>query len=88
MVNFFSISIFPNVKISLLIFIYDNKFFMFYNAPMFLVKSAFCIKFMASFVLIKLIMKRESEPLMFKIAISLRFIDIINKSCHLLQTFG
>ena len=31
-------------------------FFMIYNVPLFSVKSAFCIKFMAQFLLINLIM--------------------------------
>ena len=44
--------------------------------------------FVASVLLIKLIIQRELEPLMFKIAISLRLIDIINKSLHLLKIFG
>ena len=52
---------------------------MFYDVPLFSVKSAFCINFIASVLLIKLIMQQQSEPLMFKISISLRFIDIINK---------
>ena len=51
--------------------------FMFYNGPLFSVKSALCIKFMASFLLIPLIIQQELEPLMFKTAISLRFIGII-----------
>ena len=75
---FFSISISPNLKIYLPIFKYDNQFFMFYNVPLFSVKSAICIKFMASFLLIRLIIL--SALLMFKIAISVRLIDIINKS--------
>ena len=44
--------------------------------------------FMAFFLLIKLIMQQLSELLMFEIAILLRFMEIINKSWHLLQTFG
>ena len=32
--------------------------------------------------------EQKSALLMFEIAKSLRFIDIINKSWHLLQTFG
>ena len=52
---FFSISILAKVKISLPIFICENKLFMFY-VPLF------------------------SEPLMFKLAISLTFIQIVNKS--------
>ena len=36
MVKFiFSISTLPNVKISLLTYIYENKLFMFYNVPFF-----------------------------------------------------
>ena len=33
-------------------------------------------------------MQQQSEPLMFKIAISLSFIDKLNKSWHLLHTYG
>ena len=70
-------------------FIYENNSFVFYNAPLFLVKSAFFVKFIASFLLIKLIIQRLSDPLvMFEMEISLRFTDIINESWHLLQTFG
>ena len=58
---------------------------MFYNVPIFPVKSAFYIEFIASLLLIKLIIQRYSEPLIFKIAILLRFIDIISKSLHLLH---
>ena len=43
---------------------------------------------MAAFLLNKLIIQQQLEPLMHKIAILLRFIDIINKSGHLLKTFG
>ena len=50
------IYIFFNFNIeSLPIFIYENKLFMFYNVPLFSDKLAFCIKFKASFLLIKLI---------------------------------
>ena len=66
------ISMFPNVKVSLPSFIYENKFFMLYNVPRFSVKSAFFIRFIGSFFVIKLIIHRQSEPL--------RSIDIINKS--------
>ena len=51
---------------------------MLYNVPLFSAKSAFCITFMASILLIKQKIQRLSEPLMFKITISQRFIDIIN----------
>ena len=40
---------------------------MFYNVPLFLVKSAFCNKFVTSFFLTKLIAQRLSETLVFKI---------------------
>ena len=46
----------------------------------FSVKSAFQNKFMASLLLIPLIIQQESTPFMFKTAISSRFVDIINKS--------
>ena len=52
---FFSISISPNVKTSLPIFTFENKVFMFYNAPLLSVKSTLCVRFIASFLLIKLI---------------------------------
>ena len=45
--SIFSISILSNVKISLPIFRYENKFVMFY-VLLFSVKSAFCINFIAS----------------------------------------
>ena len=48
---FFSISISPNVRIYLTIF-------MFYSVMLFLVKLVFCIKFMVSLLLIPLIMQR------------------------------
>ena len=50
--------------------------FMLYNVPLSSVQSAFWIKFISSFSLIKLTIQRKSEPLMFKIAILLRFTDI------------
>ena len=56
--SFFSISILTNVKISLPIFIYENNFFMFYNVPLFSVKSAFCNTLIAWFLLIKLIIQQ------------------------------
>ena len=43
---------------------------------------------MASFLLIPLIIKQWAVPLMSKIAMTVRFMDIINKSWHLLQKFG
>ena len=58
---------------------------MFY-VPLFSVKSIFYIKFMASLLLISLIIQRQL--LMLKIGISLGFIDIINKSWNPLQAFG
>ena len=61
---------------------------MFYNIPDFLVKLALFNKFMASFLLIPLIIQPKSQCLMFKIAISLNFRDIIEKSWHPFQTFG
>ena len=48
---FFSISISPNVRIYLTIF-------MFYSVMLFFVKLVFCIKFMVSLLLIPLIMQR------------------------------
>ena len=54
-------------------------FYKFYNI-LFSVKSVFCIKFLAGLLLIPLIMQQQSAFLMFKIAISLKFIDINNKS--------
>ena len=65
------------------IFVYafmKNIFFLIDNVSLFSIRSAFCNKFMASFLLIELKIQRYSESLMFKIAILLRFIDIINKS--------
>ena len=56
--SFFSISILTNVKISLPIFIYENNFFMFYNVPLFSVKSSFCNTLIAWFLLIKLIIQQ------------------------------
>ena len=56
--SFFSISILTKVKISLPIFIYENNFFMFYNVPLFSVKSAFCNTLIAWFLLIKLIIQQ------------------------------
>ena len=53
---------------------------MFCNIPHFSVKAAFRIKFMASFLLIKLIIQRQSETLIFKSAISLTLIEIFTKS--------
>ena len=52
-------------------------YFLIYSVSFSLVKSALCNKFMVSF----------SEPLMFKIAILLKLMDMINKSWHLSQTF-
>ena len=78
-INFFLISILPNVKISLPIFVYENIFFMFY-VWLLLVKSAFWITIKASFLLIKLMIQQKSEPLMLKTAISLRLINISSKS--------
>ena len=40
----------------------------------------FVNKFTASLLLLKLINQRQSQPLMLKIVISLRFTNIINKS--------
>ena len=45
----------PDVKISEHIFIYENNFFMFCNVTLFSVKPSFFISFVASFLLIKLI---------------------------------
>ena len=59
------------------IYIYIDLFI--YNVPLFSDKSAFYNKFIASFLLIKLTTQQKSEPLMLKIAISLRFTEIINK---------
>ena len=50
---------------------------MFYNVPLFSLKLEFCRKLTASLLLILLIIQRESTPQIFKIAISLRFIDIM-----------
>ena len=50
--------------------------FVFYNLPVFLLKPIFYIKFMASHLLIPLIIQRQSTPWMYLIAISLKFIDI------------
>ena len=61
---------------------------MFCNVPPFLVKSAFCIKFMASLLLILQIKQQKLRILMFKIVISLRYTDIINESWHHVQAFG
>ena len=41
-----------NVKPSLPIFKRENDFFIFYNVPLLLFKSAFCSKFTASFLLL------------------------------------
>ena len=54
----FSISISPTAKMSIPIFIYENNLFMLYNVQCFSVKSAFCVKFMASFLLVKLIIQQ------------------------------
>ena len=62
---FFSFNItLPNINISLSIYmkiiniineniIYENNFLMFYNVPLFSVKSVYCINFKTSFLLIK-----------------------------------
>ena len=55
------------------------SFFMFYNVLLFSVKKISFIKFMASLILTPLIIQRQSQLIMFKIAISLRVIDITNK---------
>ena len=52
---FSSISMLSNVKIYLIIFIYENEWFMFYNVPLFLDNSAFCITFIAFVFLILLL---------------------------------
>ena len=51
---------------------------MLYNVPLFLSTQYFVLS----------LWPHKSALLMFKIAIPLRFMDIINKSWHLLQTFG
>ena len=65
-------------KIGIYFLIYN--FPLFYNVPLFSVESAFCNKFIVLFLQNKLIIQQQTEPLMFKIAILLRLIDIINKS--------
>ena len=87
-VFFFNFNIINIINFFTHLYIYGNILFMFYNVALFSVKLEFCINFTASILLIKLIRQRYSETLMFKIAISLRFMDIISKSCHPLQTFG
>ena len=49
-----------------------------YNVQLLSVKSAFLNNFVISFSLIKLMTRLQLEPSMFKTAISVRFIDIIN----------
>ena len=54
----------------------------------FSLKSIFCIMFVASLLLILVVMPWWSALLMFKIAISLRLIDIINISWKPFRTIG
>ena len=51
---------------------------MFYNAPLFSIKPIFYIKFIDSILLIPLIIQQQLAPLMFKIVILLKLIDIID----------
>ena len=76
------------VKTFFTFFYIQEQIFIFYDVQLFLVKSVFCIKFMALLLLIPLIIQQLSENSMFEIAISLRFIEIIDKSWDPLQTFG
>ena len=86
----FWISISPNFIIFSIFIYYFKEFYIFliYNVPLFSVKSAFWNTFTALFLIIKVIKQQESRALMFKIAVLPRFIDIINKLWHLLQSFG
>ena len=59
---FFSISISPNVKISLFVFIFENDLFIFHNILLFLFKSAYCSTFAVSLFLIPVIIQRLLTP--------------------------
>ena len=61
-------------------------FFIFYIVLIFSFKSILCIKFIASLLLILLKMQRKWAQSMLRIAILVRFMDIINTWWHLLHT--
>ena len=67
-------------------FLYGEIFFYLYNTLLFSVKLVFCSIFIASSLLIPLIIQQLSSPLMLKMVLLLRLIDI-NMSWHQLKIY-
>ena len=79
------------IKLGIAVNLQPQKFPLIFTFHSFLCSMIFCflfsVKWLFCFNIVASLLQRWSAPLMFKIAILLSLIDIINTSWHLLQTF-